>query len=115
MSEWFQITNASDVASPTLLLYPDRIRENIRGMIRIAGGPTRLRPHIKTHKLAELVQMQIEEGITKFKCATIAEAELAASAGAKEAANVPTNRRNGRMISAHHSLNSGKSGSSSSP
>lgn len=84
MSEWFQITNASDVASPTLLLYPDRIRENIRRMIRIAGGPTRLRPHIKTHKLAELVQMQIEEGITKFKCATIAEAELAASAGAKD-------------------------------
>jgi D-serine deaminase-like pyridoxal phosphate-dependent protein len=84
MSEWFHIANGGEIASPALLLYPERIRENIRRMIRIAGGPTRLRPHIKTHKLAELVRMQIEEGITKFKCATIAEAELAAGAGAKD-------------------------------
>jgi len=84
MSEWFHVANVGEVASPTLLLYPDRIRENIRRMIRITGGSTRLRPHIKTHKLAQLVQMQIEEGITKFKCATIAEAELAAGAGAND-------------------------------
>ena len=84
MSEWFEISNAGDVPSPALLLYPDRIRENIRRMIRVAGGTSRLRPHIKTHKLAELVRMQIEEGINKFKCATIAEAEMAAGAGAKD-------------------------------
>ena len=84
MSDWFHVAAAEEVASPALLLYPERIRENIRRMIRIAGGPTRLRPHIKTHKLAELVQMQIGEGITKFKCATIAEAEMAAGAGAKD-------------------------------
>ena len=84
MSEWFHVANAGEVASPALLLYPERNRENIRRMIRIAGGTTRMRPHIKTHKLAELVRMQIEEGITKFKCATIAEAEMAAGAGAKD-------------------------------
>ncbi len=84
MSEWFEISNAGDVPSPALLLYPDRIRENIRRMIRVAGGTSRLRPHIKTHKLAELVRMQIEEGINKFKCATIAEAEMTAGAGAKD-------------------------------
>ncbi len=84
MSEWFEISNAGDVPSPALLLYPDRIRENIRRMIRVAGGTSQLRPHIKTHKLAELVRMQIEEGINKFKCATIAEAEMAAGAGAKD-------------------------------
>ena len=82
MSEWFHVANVGDVASPALLLYPGRIRENIRRMLRIARGPARLRPHIKTHKLAELVRMQLEEGITKFKCATIAEAEMAAGAGA---------------------------------
>ena len=48
----------------------------------IAGGPARLRPHVKTHKLAPLVRIQREHGITKFKCATIAEAEMTAAAGA---------------------------------
>ena len=56
MSEWFRVANVSEVASPALLLFPERIRENIERMVRIAGGPDRLRPHIKTHKLAELVQ-----------------------------------------------------------
>ncbi len=84
MSDWFTVQNAGEVASPALLLYPERIRENIRRMIRVAGGTSRLRPHIKTHKLAEVMRLQLEEGITKFKCATIAEAEMAASAGAKD-------------------------------
>ncbi len=84
MSDWHAIQNAGEVSSPALLLYPDRIRENIRRMVRLGGGTSRLRPHIKTHKLAELVRMQIEDGIHKFKCATIAEAEMAADAGAKD-------------------------------
>lgn len=84
MSHWFVVQNAGEIPSPALLLYPERIRENIRLMIDVAGGASRLRPHVKTHKLAELVRMQIEQGITKFKCATIAEAEMAAGAGAKD-------------------------------
>ena len=84
MSDWFALQNAAEVSSPALLLYPERIRENIRRMIRIAGGPARLRPHVKTHKLGEVVRLQVEEGITKYKCATLAEAEMAAEAGAKD-------------------------------
>ena len=84
MSAWFALQNAGEVPSPALLLYPERIRENIRRMIRLAGGTSRLRPHIKTHKLAEVVRMHLEQGIAKFKCATIAEAEMAAGAGAKD-------------------------------
>ena len=84
MNDWFNFTNAGDVASPALLLYPERIRENVRRMLQIVGGVARLRPHVKTHKLAELVQMQLREGIDKFKCATVAEAEMAARAGAKD-------------------------------
>ena len=84
MNGWFQIANVADVLSPALLLYPDRARENVRRMIRMAGGADRLRPHIKTHKMAELTRMQLDEGISKFKCATIAEAEMAAAAGAKD-------------------------------
>jgi len=84
MTDWFQVSNESDVPSPALLVYPDRIRENIRRMIAIAGGVERLRPHMKTHKLAEVIRMQMEQGITKFKCATIAEAEMAADCGAAD-------------------------------
>jgi D-serine deaminase-like pyridoxal phosphate-dependent protein len=53
-------------------------------MVRVAGDTERLRPHMKTHKSAEVVQLHIAQGITKFKCATIAEAEMVASCGAAE-------------------------------
>jgi len=82
--DWFTVANADTVESPALLLYPDRIRENIRRMIAIAGDPNRLRPHAKTHKLAPVAALQIEAGIKKFKVATIAEAETMARAGAAE-------------------------------
>jgi D-serine deaminase-like pyridoxal phosphate-dependent protein len=84
MSSWFKIENTADVLSPGLVIYLDRIKENIRRMISIAGSLERLRPHIKTHKMSELVHLQLAEGISKFKCATIAEAEMAATAGAKD-------------------------------
>ena len=81
---WYWVENADEVASPSLLVYPERIAENVRRMIALAGGPERLRPHIKTHKLPELIALQLRLGITRFKCATIAEAEMAAQAGAKD-------------------------------
>jgi len=85
MTPWYQIENVKDVPSPALLIYPERVAENIRRMISVLGGNVgRLRPHIKTHKLPELITMQMEQGITRFKCATIAEAEMLGSAGAPD-------------------------------
>ncbi len=84
MSHWFKINNPEDVPSPALLVYPDRIEKNLHRMMGMAGRVERLRPHIKTHKTPELVRLQTERGITKFKCSTIAEAEMAASAGAED-------------------------------
>jgi D-threonine aldolase len=81
---WFEFSNVADVDSPTLLIYQERAEENARRMISLAGGPERLCPHIKTHKLAELVKMQMALGIKKFKCATISEAEMAAASGAPD-------------------------------
>jgi D-serine deaminase-like pyridoxal phosphate-dependent protein len=81
---WYRVNNEDEIPSPALLLYRERIDHNIHAMIAIAGGPDRLRPHVKTHKLGELIKAQIAAGITKFKCATIAEAEMTASAGASE-------------------------------
>lgn len=81
---WYEVRNVGEVPSPALLVYPERIERNLAEMIRIAGSPSRLRPHIKTHKLPELVRRQVELGITKVKCATIAEAEMAALSGADD-------------------------------
>jgi D-threonine aldolase len=83
-TDWYNVTNVDQVPSPALLVYPDRVEENIRRMIQIAGGVDRLRPHMKTNKLPEVVRMQIDQGITRFKCATIAEAEVAAMCSARD-------------------------------
>src|SRR5204862_6612754 len=82
--KWHEVANVAEIASPALLIYPERVRENSRRMIRIAGGVERLRPHMKTHKMPEVIRMQVEQGITRFKCATIAEAEMTAAAGAED-------------------------------
>ena len=78
-TDWYKVTNVDDVASPALLIYPERVDENIRRMVRIAGDVDRLRPHMKTNKLPEVIRMQMAQGIMKYKCATIAEAEVAAA------------------------------------
>ena len=81
---WYELDNPEEIVSPSLLVYPDRIEKNIELMISMIGDPSRLRPHIKTHKTAEIIEMQMQHGIQKFKCATIAEAELLAQCGAKD-------------------------------
>ncbi|HXS56702.1 MAG TPA: D-TA family PLP-dependent enzyme [Hanamia sp.] len=80
---WYELNEPGKVDSPALLIYKDRVASNIHTMIRIAGDVDRLIPHVKTNKMAEIVKMQLEAGITQFKCATIAEAEMLADAGAK--------------------------------
>ena len=81
---WFEVADSSEIPSPALLVYRSRVEQNVRQMIALAQGPERLRPHIKTHKMAEMIRLQCELGISKFKCATIAEAELAAKAGVSD-------------------------------
>ncbi len=78
MGYWFEIENHDQILSPAQLFYPERIRNNIQKMIHIAGSPDRLRPHVKTYKCKEIVVMQMEAGIARFKCSTLAEAEMLA-------------------------------------
>lgn len=73
-----------NMISPQLVYYKEMIRDNVEQMIKLAGGAQRLWPHVKTHKMLELVKLQMEMGITKFKCATIAECEMCAMAGAEK-------------------------------
>ncbi len=83
MPSWYELDNADEIPSPTLLIYPDRVRANLQRMIAWAGAD-RLRPHVKTHKLPQIIQMKLEAGIGKFKTSTIAEAEMTAAAGGRD-------------------------------
>ena len=80
----YRVADPSSVPSPALLFYPKLIRANIAQAVHIAGSAGRLRPHVKTHKTHEIVRLELDAGITKHKCATIAEAELLADAGAPD-------------------------------
>jgi len=73
---WYQIKDIDKLDSPVLVVFPDRVKANIQTAIGIVKNVTRLRPHVKTNKSAEATQMMLDAGITKFKCATIAEAEM---------------------------------------
>jgi len=81
---WYLVNNTDGVNSPSLLVYPDRIENNIRQIIDIAGSVDQLRPHVKTHKMPEIIRLQMKYGIYKFKCATIAETEMVAKCGASD-------------------------------
>ena len=77
----YHFIEEESIDSPSLIYYQDIIEENINKAIDLAGKAERLWPHMKTHKTSALLKMQIERGITRFKCATIAEAELCAMTG----------------------------------
>jgi D-serine deaminase-like pyridoxal phosphate-dependent protein len=81
---WYHVENEADIPSPALLFFRSRIEHNLQLMLKIAGDPNRLRPHVKTHKTAEIIAMQLKLGITKFKASTIAEAEMCAAVGATD-------------------------------
>ncbi|MDD3347657.1 D-TA family PLP-dependent enzyme [Oscillibacter sp.] len=80
-SNIYQIAHPDELITPVLLYFKDYIIENIKKAVAIAGEAQRLWPHVKTHKTRELICLLIEQGVTRFKCATIAEAEVVASCG----------------------------------
>jgi len=74
----------SNLDTPALLIDRDMVSRNIQLALHLAGGAHRLRPHVKTHKILEVAELQVAAGITKFKCATIAEAEMLGMANAAD-------------------------------
>lgn len=76
---WWKINSETRPDTPFLAVYEDRIRYNLERLIKAVNGDTqKLRPHIKTHKIGEILELFKIYNIKKVKCATIAEAELAA-------------------------------------
>jgi D-threonine aldolase len=80
----YPIHDPSALLSPSLVIFRDRVRRNLEAMLSVARSPERIRPHVKTHKMPALVRMTEAIGIRKHKCATIAEAEMVAQAGATD-------------------------------
>ncbi|KQX15030.1 D-TA family PLP-dependent enzyme [Flavobacterium sp. Root420] len=76
---WWKINSEINTDTPFLAVYEDRIRFNLERLIGAVNGDTqKLRPHIKTHKIGEILELFKTYNIKKVKCATISEAELAA-------------------------------------
>jgi len=84
MENWFNILNADLLDTPALVVYPERVKHNIALLKSKIDSVDRLRPHVKTHKCKEAVFLCMVEGISKFKCATIAEAEMLGLCDAKD-------------------------------
>ncbi|MFP6762509.1 MAG: D-TA family PLP-dependent enzyme [Planctomycetaceae bacterium] len=84
MDDCYRIADTSCIISPALIVFRDMVEQNLAQMIEIAGSSARLRPHCKTHKTKEIIQLQLARGITRHKCATFAEAEMCAEAGATD-------------------------------
>lgn len=85
-TDWFRIQNIDSIDSPALCVFPERIQRNIDQMLHYVNEqPERLRPHVKTYKMPEVVQLQQEKGIQHFKFATIAEGEMLGTAGVQSA------------------------------
>ena len=81
---WYTLHDESSPDSPQLLVYADRVKQNIKACAGMVKDTFRLRPHLKTSKAREPLQLMMQAGITKYKCATIAEAEMAGMCGVQD-------------------------------
>ncbi len=80
----YRVEDLARIISPSVILFRELLNQNIELMINLAGSANRLRPHCKTHKMAEVTRIEVAKGIRKHKCATLAEAEMLAQAGVKD-------------------------------
>jgi D-serine deaminase-like pyridoxal phosphate-dependent protein len=81
---WFEIETVNELDSPVLVVFVERVKHNIQLAIEMIGDVNRLRPHIKTNKSPDVAKLMLNAGISKFKCATIAEAEMLAQCNAPD-------------------------------
>ena len=81
---WYMIEDTRRLESPALVIYYDRLVDNIRRIKKMVGDDSRIRPHVKTSKMPAVCRILQQHYITRFKCATIAEAEMLAQLNAED-------------------------------
>lgn len=79
--EDFSFVEENIVPSPQLIFNKEAISYNFDVIVDLVGNVGRLWPHVKSHKAAKMVAFQQDRGVKRFKCATIAEAEMLAQCG----------------------------------
>lgn len=96
---WYEIINIETIDSPALIVYKERVQQNIHSLKKMKDV-AHLRPHVKTNKMPEVCKLMLDANITKFKCATIAEAEMLAMITAPDVllAYQPTPTKANRLL-----------------
>jgi D-serine deaminase-like pyridoxal phosphate-dependent protein len=82
--ETYKIINLENTDTPFFAVYPDVVKKNIQKLIDLFPSKDQIRPHVKTHKCPQIVKLLMDAGITKFKCATIGEADMLGLCGADD-------------------------------
>ncbi|THJ68646.1 D-TA family PLP-dependent enzyme [Arthrobacter echini] len=76
---------ATIVPTPCVVIDADVLEHNIASMAQVARERgLQLRPHAKTHKIAEIARLQLAAGAVGLTVATIGEAEVFADAGMRD-------------------------------
>lgn len=84
MKELYTIENVESIDSPSIVVYPDIVIDNIKKATAIIGDIQNLRPHIKTNKTREICELLKANNIDKFKASTIAECDMLGQIHAKD-------------------------------
>lgn len=81
----YRIADVERFMTPALAIYPAQVEHNIKTTLRLLGGEAnRWRPHVKTAKLASVIEQLISHKVVNLKCATTLELSVACDAGAKD-------------------------------
>ncbi|MFP7366179.1 alanine racemase [Corynebacterium callunae] len=76
------MTLNTPLETPAVLIHRPQLLANIARMAQLAQDKgIKLRPHVKTHKIPEIAQLQLDAGAQGITCATITEAEVFGRAG----------------------------------
>ncbi len=81
----YRIRDADTILTPALAVYTEIVDANIATTIKLLGGDAgRWRPHVKTAKLASIIERFISHGIKQFKCSTTLELLTSLASGAED-------------------------------
>lgn len=56
------IQNSASTDTPFLAVYPDIVTENIARLVSLFSAISQIRPHVKTHKCPQVVNLMLEAG-----------------------------------------------------
>lgn len=79
------MTIPAGIDTPEIMIDRDVLQRNIDRMAAaVQAKGLDLRPHVKTHKVPEIAQLQLTAGAVGLTVATLGEAEVFAEYGAKD-------------------------------